>query len=336
LFEVVYSVKAYASIQADEFLQLQKVFFGNDLASLIAPVKSVIVEPYSGETYSMVTNRYSTYAEYAYKKLIKVTDTQYAQSLLEITVDIQTTITIIPGNYWIPYLVSSGSNVTSLISSQMGLNYPYDLSYTSGRYSLSEDYVLVFESSTYNTSLADTYESIQKEYFAGDLCQVFAPITTVTVIVSKYDSGELGSTTYPIVSEGKLALDNYAAITLTSGSNYQEALDALLIYVDTKITLAASYEFEYFYDNQALTDSILSQIGIEDQNSVSILNSALNDDGFWVFSYRISTYDISIAETEEERQQVLFASDLAQFTAPLKEVFVDFNNDKSYYIIQNS
>ena len=49
-FTIVYVIKAYGSSDADAFLSLQSEFFANDRANLIAPIKSVTIETYLGET----------------------------------------------------------------------------------------------------------------------------------------------------------------------------------------------------------------------------------------------------------------------------------------------
>jgi len=64
------------------------VYFGNDLASLIAKVKTVTIQPYVGDSYNMVLNGFSTYSEYAFKSLSNITASDYAQSLTESQTDI--------------------------------------------------------------------------------------------------------------------------------------------------------------------------------------------------------------------------------------------------------
>ena len=128
-------------------------------------------------------------------------------------------------------------------------------------------------------------------------------------------------------------MPSFSSIALTSGSNYEASLDALLIYIDTKITFNANYEFQYFFDDEGFAQTIIEQVGVEDQRSVKVLNSSLNEDDFWVISYRISSYERDIALTEENRQKVLFGNDDASLVAPIKEVKIDFNGEIIYFAI---
>jgi hypothetical protein len=47
-------LKSYASSQADPVLKLQNDYFGKDIASLLAPIINVYVEPYKGDPYFLI------------------------------------------------------------------------------------------------------------------------------------------------------------------------------------------------------------------------------------------------------------------------------------------
>jgi len=76
-------------------------------------------------------------------------------------------------------------------------------------------------------------------------------------------------------------------------------------------------------------------MGIEDILSVSVVNSSLIDDN-WVTSFRIRTYEIPLLETNQQLLNDYFANDRADLTAPIKEVYVDYNGASKYYIITNT
>ena len=65
-----------------------------------------------------------------------------------------------PENYWDPYLVSSGSNATALISQQMGVAYPYEITYVSGSYNVLGSYILLYKITVYDTREAFDYEKL--------------------------------------------------------------------------------------------------------------------------------------------------------------------------------
>ena len=67
---------------------------------------------------------------------------------------------VAPEKYWDPYLVSSGTNLTTLISDQMGVAYPYELVYVSGSYNVLGSYILLYKITIYDITLAADYEKL--------------------------------------------------------------------------------------------------------------------------------------------------------------------------------
>lgn len=68
---------------------------------------------------------------------------------------------------------------------------------------------------------------------------------------------------------------------------------------------------------------------------MSVVNSSLVDDN-WVTAFRIRNYEIPLLETNQQLLNEYFANDRADLTAPIKEVWVDYNGASNYYIITNS
>jgi hypothetical protein len=87
-------------VTAESNEKLVKDLFCLDKASLIAPIISVRLETYLGDSLLIVTDGTPSASGYPSIPLKLVTEEQYKQSLFDISIKITATITITPGKYF--------------------------------------------------------------------------------------------------------------------------------------------------------------------------------------------------------------------------------------------
>ena len=163
----------------------------------------------------------------------------YAARVAAIQIDFTTVVTLKPEQYFQFIFLNEPTDIVDRIKTQIGFQSQGKYEQIVGSPSEIEGvstggtYTVTYSFTDYDTSIASTHETDQKNYDCNDQARLYAPISPVGV--RRKDKDGLSSQFY--VQNGNVVLAGYNSIPLTSGTLYQSKLDELALRIRTKVTM---------------------------------------------------------------------------------------------------
>lgn len=140
--------------------------------------------------------------------------------------------------------------------------------------------------------------------------------------------------TIEVVENGVVVAEGGNA-TLTSGSDYEDALEALEIYSNTTVVLEASHEYEHFFEfPEDFMTTLSSQLNPPDPSLLS-LQSFEESNGTFTIEYTLTSYNSTHADTFLTLQSSYFAGDSASLIAPIQSVTVQRYDGAVDVVVEN-